>query len=115
MTIRARGTCLYYPALCESWFGDWPTDPALLLFWLNKHLLLGGMSVFASTWEIERDFGGGWASNEESGEADDASTEKRSPGGGGVEDRSSHAGSSGSDAQQPEKASDVGFFQGMFR
>lgn len=71
------------------------------------------MSVFASTWEIERDFG--WASDDESGEVDDeASIAERSSAGEGLEDRSSSAGSSGSDAQQPEKAA-VGFFQGMFR
>lgn len=73
------------------------------------------MSVFASTWEIERDFVREWADNEESGEvADEVSTEERSSGAGGLEDQSSYAGSTGSDAQQQQaEEASVGFFQGF--
>eukprot|EP00752_Nemacystus_decipiens_P008919 g7962.t1 len=74
------------------------------------------MSVFASTWEIERGLERGWSNHEESEEVhNEASAEERSSRPTDVEERSSYAGSSGSDAQQPEKKPSVGFFQGMFR
>lgn len=72
---------------------------------------LDAMSLFASTWEIERSLpvDGGWASDEEGGEVDDeGSSEGRSSGVGGFEDQSY----AGSDAQQAEAS--VGFFEGMF-
>ena len=75
------------------------------------------MSAFASTWEIERGLERGWPHNEDNGEEDDeVSTVEQPCGEEGLEERSSYAGSSGSDVQQPANSKvSVGFFQGMFR